>query len=222
MDRTFDGQLAQLKNSMIEMSNCVEQALLKCSEGIKNRSISTLEEVHTIEEKINEYQVNVDSLCTNVLAKLGPVAKDLRLTISIIKMNADLERMGDQCANIAYLGKDILKRNPEENKAVNFDEINQMIEAVIKMVKVSLDCFINLDSNIAKEVLKMDDEVDQFKSHIKAANIQKIKENPQFSESYLDLIFISRNLERMGDHATNIAEDVIYALSGKDIRHGSN
>lgn len=217
-DKSIDSQLDNLKGYIEQMGANVEKALLICSKGMQERDLSALAEVHQIEETINEYHVRVDSASTMIIAKLGPVAKDLRLILSIIKMNADLERMGDQCANIAYLAKDIISRK----EMVSFNEINTMIVSVVKMVRLSLECFVKLDAKLAEEVLKMDDEVDAFKGKIRNQCVAQITSNPDQTESLLDLIFISRNLERLGDHATNVAEDVIYALSGKDIRHGQS
>lgn len=216
MDRSIDNQLVHLKNYIQSMGKNVEVALTVCTQGFQSKQPDAFAQVHELENEINDLQLKVDKTCTTILAQQGPVARDLRLILSIIRMNADLERMGDQCANIAYLARDILKRD----STVSFDDINDMIKVVCSMVKLSLNCFVALDSHLAKQVLEMDDEVDQFKSSIRKKNIINIQNNVQMTETYLDMILISRNLERLGDHATNIAEDVIFALSGQDIRHG--
>lgn len=218
MERIIDGQLEELKKIMLEMGGQVEKALKTAMDGLLKKDIHKFQEVHIIETHINELQIQIDNACLQVLAKQGPVAKDLRLILSIIKMNTDLERMGDQCVNIAYLGKDILTRSYD----YSISDLDIMFQQVRLMVKGSLDSFVKMDLGKAKDILKMDDEVDFLKNKIYQNSIDKMKVEPESIQSLLDIILIARNLERLGDHSTNIAEDVIFAFSGKDVRHGSN
>lgn len=217
MERNIDNQLEELKKLMLEMGGYVEKSLATAMEGIFKQDLNLLSSVHEIEKNVNEMQLKIDNACLNILAKQGPVAKDLRLILSMIKMNTDLERMGDQCVNMAYIGKDLIKRG----QSVSFADIEKMSISARSMVKGSLDCFVRLDSVAAEKILKMDDDVDDLKNQVVKNCIEIIKQNPIFTESCLDLILIARNLERLGDHATNIAEDVIFAFTGKDIRHGA-
>jgi phosphate transport system protein len=219
MERTIDSQLEDLKKTILEMGGFVEKALATAIDGFMKKDLSLLASVHEIEKHVNELQIKIDNLCLNILAKQGPVAKDLRLILSVIKINTDLERMGDQCVNIAYLGKDIIKR-PPQNIPVN--EIERMATTTRAMVKGSLDSFVRMDAAAAEKILKMDDEVDTLKNEITASNIKMIKADANLTETCLDIIQVARNLERLGDHSTNIAEDVIFAFTGKDIRHGTN
>lgn len=218
MERNIDSQLEDLKKMMLEMGGYVEKALATAMEGLFKQDLAVLLSVHEIEKNVNEMQIKIDNMCLNVLAKQGPVAKDLRLILSIIKINTDLERMGDQCVNMAYLGKDIINRG----QTVSYSDIEKMSISARAMVKGALDCFVRLDSVAAEKILKMDDEVDSLKNHVVRQSIALIKKDVSLTESCLDLILIARNLERLGDHATNIAEDVIFAFTGKDIRHGAN
>ncbi len=218
MERNIDNQLEELKKLMLEMGGYVEKALATAMEGLFKQDLNLLTSVHSIEKNVNEMQLKIDNACLNVLAKQGPVAKDLRLILSMIKMNTDLERMGDQCVNMAYIGKDMIGRG----QTVNFSDIEKMSSSARTMVKGALDCFVRLDSAAAEKILKMDDDVDELKNHVVKTSIAMIKQNPNLTESCLDLILIARNLERLGDHATNIAEDVIFAFTGKDIRHGGS
>lgn len=217
MERTIDAQLVEVKQDILSMGNHAAEALKTAIQGLLTQNISQLKAVHEIEVYINELQVKIDNRCMMILAKQGPVARDLRMILSIIKMNTDLERMGDQCVNIAYLTKDIIQRGIP---AVPGD-IEKMSVIVRQMVKLSLESFVTLNAEMAESVLKMDDEVDHYKNSLIKHHIQNIKNDVAGTETFLDLILISRNLERIGDHATNIAEDVIFATSGKDIRHGS-
>lgn len=215
MERTIDSQLEDLKNLTVEMGGQVEKALQLVLDGISRRDLQQFLSVHKTEERINDLQIKIDSACLEVLAKQGPVAKDLRFILSIIKINTDLERMGDQCVNIAYIGKDLLSRP----NSISFQDSEVMAATVKNMVKAALDSFVQMNSTMAKDVLVMDDEVDRLKNKVVLDSVVKMKTQPDQVENLLDLILIARNLERLGDHSTNIAEDVIFALTGKDIRH---
>ena len=215
MERTIDSQLEELKNLTVEMGGQVEKALQTVLLGINRRDLQQFSAVHKIEELVNDLQIKIDNACLEVLAKQGPVAKDLRFILSIIKINTDLERMGDQCVNIAYIGKDVLSRSPN----ISFQDIEVMAVTVKNMVKAALDSFVQMNTEMAKDILVMDDEVDRLKNKVVVEAIAKMKVQPDQVENLLDLILVARNLERLGDHSTNIAEDVIFALTGKDIRH---
>ena len=217
MERQVDSQIDSLKTLILTMGGSVERSLDRAVQALIQRKVENFTEVHAIEQKINEDHVKVDLACMNFLAKQGPVAKDLRLIVSIIKINSDLERMGDQSVNIAHTGKDYLSRPPISTQLI---EIEKMSHIVRKMVKDSLDCFVREDAVGAKEILLMDDEVDGLKHSVFQQLMAHIKAHPQNVEAALDLILIARNLERLGDHATNIAEDVIFVSTGKDVRHG--
>lgn len=216
MDRSFDTEIDVIKKHVLEMGGHVEEALRIAALALAKRNASSFEEVHAIEEKINQAHIRLDDECLRFLAKQGPVAKDLRFIFSLIKINADLERMGDQTVNIAYTGRDYLQRAQIEAPI----EIEEMSQITSKMVRESLDCFVREDVEQAKKILIMDDEVDKRKNQVFSKLTKYMREKPEHIESALDLILIARNLERLGDHATNIAEDVIFVSTGKDIRHG--
>jgi phosphate transport system protein len=217
VERQVDTQIDQLKNLILSMGGQVEKALDEAIQALIHRKADAFQKVHEIEMLINEGHIKVDQACMHFLAKQGPVARDLRLIISIIKINSDLERMGDQSVNIAHTGKDYLARQPLTQ---NMPDIERMSELARKMVKGSLDSFVREDEVKAQEILLMDDEVDQLKSKVFRDSLAYIKSNPQNADAALDIILIARNLERLGDHATNIAEDVIFVSTGKDVRHG--
>ncbi len=217
MDRIIDSQLEDLKKLTLEMGGLVEKALTTTTNGLLKKELNSLKEVHIIENQINDLQIKIDNHCLQVLAKQGPVAKDLRLILSIIKINTDLERMGDQCVNIAHLARELIERK----FGCSLQDIDMMFRCAGEMVKASLDSFVKMDVDAAKKVLLMDDQVDSFKKKINAQSIELMKTDTAHLQDHLDYILIARNLERLGDHATNIAEDVIFAYSGKDVRHGS-
>lgn len=218
MDRIIDSQLEDLKKLTLEMGGLVEKSLSTTVAGLMKKEVNLLKQVHQIEEQINDLQIKIDNSCLQVLAKQGPVAKDLRLILSIIKINTDLERMGDQCVNIAHLSRELIERKFSKS----LQDIESMAACASEMVKSALDSFVKMDVTIAKSVLDMDDQVDAYKKKINQSTVEAMKNDIQHLQDHLDFILISRNLERLGDHSTNIAEDVIFAFSGKDIRHGAS
>lgn len=216
MERALDTQIDEAKRLILIMAGSVELALFEATEALLGRNPLKLKNIHSIETKINEDHIKIDECCLNILAKQSPVAKDLRIILSILKINTDLERMGDQVTNIAYTTQDYLGRK----EVAQVSLISEMSEFVRTMVKQSLDCFVRGDAVTAKSILVMDDEVDERKNRVFRELCEHMKTNPQDVDASLDLILIARNFERLGDHATNIAEDVIFAYTGADIRHG--
>lgn len=219
MERVVDSQLEELKKMILLMGGHVEKALYKVTEGLLTGDRSLFDGVHALEKQINDDHIKIDNVCMNILAKQGPVAKDLRLVLSVLKINNDLERMGDQAVNISYSSKDYLTR---QISSEHLKDIKKMSEIAGQMVKGSLDCFFRGDIENSKKILAMDDEIDALKRKVFNESVAHMKQNPKDIEASLDLILIARNLERLGDHATNIAEDVIFAFTGKDIRHGGS
>lgn len=217
MERAIDTQIEDLKKMILLMGGHVEKALSKVTEALLSKDLGMFDQVHAIEKLINEDHIKVDNACMNLLAKQGPVAKDLRMILSVIKINNDLERMGDQSVNISYSGKDYLGRKPIQQQ---LHDIQKMSEIAGRMVKGSLDSFVRGDVEQAKNILLMDDEIDALKNKVFKDSVVHMKSHSEDVEAGLDLILIARNLERLGDHATNIAEDVIFAFTGKDVRHG--
>lgn len=217
MERHFDASLRELKEQLTAMAGLVERAIEDATLGLQKRDLSKIGEVHSIEMKVNQAHKSVDSACVKLLALQQPLAADLRLIIAVLKINTDLERMGDQAVNIAdnsarYIKGQALK--PLIDLPVMADEAKLMVREVI-------NSFVKNDERLAREVLKRDDKVDGLKNKIFKDVLEHVKVAPELLEQGLSLILIARNLERIGDHATNIAEDVIFAISGEDIRHSA-
>ncbi len=216
MQRRFETELKQLKASILAMGGYVEQAIERATHSLMTRDLKGFEQVHELERKINNKHIEIDNACLEVLARLSPVAADLRLILSIIKINTDLERMGDQAVNISYNAEHYLE---DMEVRVHLD-LPRMAEIVRGMVRDSLDAFMREDTVLAQNVLERDDSVDALKNQAFQNLIPFMRENTNSIEAALDLLLIARNLERMADHATNIAEDVIFAFTGEDVRHG--
>ncbi len=218
MERRFERDLRDLKGRIATMGGYVEQAIEKATQGLLERDLKKLEEILAIERRINESHIQVDDNCLQVLARISPVAGDLRLILAIIKINTDLERMGDQAVNIAYNAEHYLA-DTKLNLKLN---LPGMAAQVRLMVRDALDAFIREDIDLAQTVLERDDAIDELKNQAFELCVEQMKINADVTEAALDIILIARNLERMADHATNIAEDVIFAFTGEDVRHGSS
>jgi phosphate transport system protein len=216
MERHLDTELRALKDKILSMGGAVEASLEEATQALILREPARFEKVYDFESQINESHMAVDEFCLKILARQSPLAADLRLIIAVIKINTDLERMGDQAINIAKNGARYLSEPPLKPLI----DIPRMATDVRAMVRLALDAFVKKDLRLAQEVLQRDDAVDQLKHQILTDLKKYMTEDPSTIERSLNLILIARNLERIGDHATNIAEDVIFAISGKDIRHG--
>lgn len=216
MERRLESELKNVKSQILAMAGFVEQAIEKAVEALQERSPGRLVEVQTIEKKINQAHIDVDTACLGLLARQAPVAADLRLILAIIKINTDLERMGDQAVNLTHNTEFYLK-HPTVSVAQNLPQMSALVKT---MVREALDAFVNSDTALARKVLMSDDAVDAFKDRTVQQLTEIMKSDPAKIEGALNLILIARNLERLGDHATNIAEDVIFATTGVDVRHG--
>lgn len=216
--RSFDSALIDLRSQLLTMAGLVERAIECATDALKNSDLTRINEVFETEERINQSHIAVDEACVKLLALQQPLANDLRLIVAILKINTDLERMGDQAVNIAdnsrrYLGAAPLKP---------LIDLPVMSEEVRFMVREAIDAFVKGDESLARDVLARDDRVDALKGKIFRDVLEHLKTNAAMVEQGLNLILIARNLERVGDHATNIAEDVIFAITGDDIRHSAN
>lgn len=218
MQRHFETELKNLKEQILAMGGHVEEAVEVATQALIQRKPEGLKKVHELEAKINREHIEVDEACLQLLARQSPLAADLRLVIAILKISTDLERMGDQAVNIAYNAKDYMQSDPIKDLV----DIPHMATEVRAMVRDALDAFVRQDNDLARKVLEKDDVVDALKDKVFQDLIAYMTKNPTKVGQALDLILIARNMERLGDHATNIAEDVIFASTGKDIRHGKS
>lgn len=216
MTRKIDSDLDKLKQMILRMGGLVEASIQAATTALIARDLPAMQVVHQHEKEINVLHVEVDEACLNLLALQAPLAADLRLILSVIKINTDLERMGDQCVNIAFSSEHYLAKPPVKSDV----RLPEMAAQVRQMVSNSLDAFVKGDIALAKRVLEADDAVDKNKAAVFQAMKTEMQQNPDLIGSCLDMILMTRNLERLADHATNIAEDVIFVYTGQDIRHG--
>ncbi len=215
MERQFETEFRELKERMLVMGGYVERAIEECTQALILREPARFRMVFEFEKQINQAHIDIDEVCMKLLARQAPLGKDLRMIMAVIKINTDLERMGDQSVNISQNAERYLNEPP----IGDLGPLAQMAIEVRAMVRDALDAFVNSDGESAREVISRDDSVDHLKDELFKRYVGLMKTNSHQIDAGLDLLLIARNLERLGDHATNIAEDVIFYVSGEDIRH---
>ena len=213
--RHFEEELDGLRKHLLEMSGLVESAIYRSVHALVERDESLAHLVFKNEARINQMEIEIDEMSVRLLALEQPVATDLRLITAAIKINTDLERMGDLAYNIAERAVSLM-REAAVNAVIDVPYMANLVES---MVRKSLDSFVKKDAELARNVLVSDDAVDDLRTGIYKELIRYMEENPDRIHQGLDLIFVARNLERIADHATNIAEDVLFLVDGVDVRH---
>jgi phosphate transport system protein len=211
----FEEELQALKHRLLNMGALVEDRVHRAVLALMERDLEDAEAVSRGDQEVNDLQIEIDDRCIKLLALQQPMATDLRLITSAIKINADLERIGDQAVNIAESAIKVLTHSPAR-PSVDLRRIAEMAE---RMTRESLDSFVRKDVDLARAVIMRDDEVDRLKDKLFGELIATMVADPQSIPDALSFILISRNLERIADHATNIAEDVIFLVEAKDVRH---
>jgi phosphate transport system protein len=213
----FHQNLDDLKEKLLVMAGMVEQAIQRSIEAYRTRDLTICELVFRTEPSINRLEREIDQMALDLLAMEQPMAIDLRFILSVIRINADLERVGDQAVNIAV-------RVREMGAFANIDlpvDIPKLASLSAGMVRKALQAFIDGDPELAQSVLKLDDQVDEMNDAAFYSLSSLIKEKSDLTPQALNALIIARNLERVGDHATNIAEDVIFWIRGADVRHNN-
>ena len=218
MERHFETEMQALKNRLLSMGAMVEERAHGAVVALMERNAAGAEAIIAGDQDVNELQIEVDDRCLKLLALQQPMASDLRLITAAMKINADLERIGDQAVNIAENSLKLMNAAPLRPLI----DLPRMAEIAEAMTRDSLDAFVRKDALLARSVLARDDEVDQLKDHIFRVLLTYMMADPGTIERALSLILVSRNLERIADHATNIAEDVIFMVSALDVRHHLN
>lgn len=215
--RHFEAELDELRTLLLEMSGLVEAAIYRSVLALVRRDEAQAEDVFRNEARINRLQIEIDDKATRLLALEQPVAKDLRLIAAAIKINNDLERMGDEAVNIAGHSVSLMRELPVSPPI----DIPHMAGLVESMVRKALDAFVKADGEMARGILVSDDVVDDLWDATLDELITYMRSHPEAVSQCVNLMFVAKNLERIADHATNIAEDVIYLAEGVDVRHHS-
>ncbi|MDO5586970.1 MAG: phosphate signaling complex protein PhoU [Eubacteriales bacterium] len=210
MRNRFDEQLSQLNTELITMGALCEEAISGAAKYLIDNDSALKEKVIDTDKQIDRKERDIENLCLRLILHQQPVATDLRLISAALKMISDMERIGDQASDIAEIVKFVNKTNLRENV-----HIGDMARATIKMVTDSIDSFVKRDMDIAQSVILHDDTVDNLFLKIKGELISAIKDGTGDAEALIDLLMIAKYFERIGDHAENIAEWVIYSITGK-------
>jgi phosphate transport system protein len=215
MERHFEHDLEELKQRLLWMGSLAERAVHQAVHAVLDAEEQLAESVLNEENAINEMQIEVDDRVQRLLALQQPMAADLRFLLAISRINGDLERIGDQAVNIAHSAMRIL-RHPQVKPYVDLPRMSELAEA---MVRDSLNSLVRGDLDLAQSVLQRDDQVDRLRDQLFRELLTYMMENSAVVFPSFELILVAKNLERIADHATNIAEDVIYFVAGRDIRH---
>jgi len=215
MERHFDQELDRVRQKLLEMGGRVEGMISKASDALTERQSELSREVMEEDSLVDRMELEIDEACYTIMVRFQPAARDLRLLIAVMKIVTDLERMGDSTVNIC---QSVDKLN-EEPPLKPYIDLPRMAQLVAHMTRDSLDAFVKKDPDQATRVTESDDEVDALYRQLFRELLTFMLEDPKTTTRALHLLLIARNLERIADHATNIAEDVIYYVEGRDVRH---
>jgi phosphate transport system protein len=213
--RHFEEQLDGLRNRLLAMSGLVESAIYRSILALVEKDEEQANLVFQNESRINQMEIEIDERATGLLALDQPVATDLRFITAAIKINSNLERMGDLAVNIVERALSLM-HEPVLNTVVDVPYMANLVES---MVRKALDAFVKKDAELARSVLVSDDAVDEMRDSIYRNLSNYMRQDPRSVPQGIDLIFVARSLERIADHATNIAEDVVFLVEGVDVRH---
>jgi phosphate transport system protein len=214
--KRFDTDLEDLRSRVLAMGGLVEQQFLRAMEGLERGDIAALDQIILNDHMVNRHEVELDETCTQIIARLQPTAVDLRMVMTVVKIITDLERIGDEAKKIAKMAHDL---HSGDFRSVPRIDLRSAANIAVAMLRKSLDAFARVDENVSTEVARQDREVDaSFKAAMRQL-ITFMMEDPRTISSALDLLFIARAIERIGDHSKNIAEYVVYMVKGRDVRH---
>lgn len=215
MERHFEHQIEELQQQLLLMSGRAETIIRKAIEALERRDVALAEEVFKDDKAIDRMEIDIEERCIQLLALQQPLARDLRLITSALKISNDLERVGDHAVNIAGCARDLARLIA----ARPLPELPKLAEAAIGMLREALDCFVRRDAEAARLLVRRDDEVDALNRSVFAEMMARMISDPQQVERSMTLVLVGRNLERIGDLATNIAEEVVFIAEARIIKH---
>jgi phosphate transport system protein len=215
MAKHLEKELERLKKMIYTLGARVDESLELAVKSILEKDVELAQRVMADDRIIDEMEVEVEEECLKVLALHQPVAIDLRFIVAVLKLNSDLERIGDLAADISKNGITV-SRLPRPRIPIDLHQMSYLAKAIVRK---SLDALVNIDTYLAREVIRDDDEINSMKAEMKAEILQTIQREPEHAEALATLLVIANRLERIGDHATNIAEDVIYMVEAEIVRH---
>jgi phosphate transport system protein len=217
--RQFDAELENIRASVLKMGGLVEEQITRAVESLTSGNLLLADDVINHDHSVNALEVTIDEDVAHVIARRQPTASDLRMLMMVVKTITDLERIGDEAAKVARLAKMI--HASERISLPRFNEVKYMSGLVLEMLRKALDGFARLDASNAADVMRQDEQVDEeFRLNLRHL-ITFMMEDPRTISIFIDILFVAKAIERMGDHAKNMSEYVVYMVKGKDIRHTS-
>ena len=217
--KQFDAEMEDIRSGVLAMGGLVETQLTRAIDALKHPDIDLIASVATDERAINQMQVSIDQQCSQIIAKRQPAAIDLRMVLTVVKIVNELERIGDEIKKIAYKAQQM--QRPERLSNVRFHEITRAAELAESNLQLALDAFARLDVNAAAQVVSNDEAIDSAFLSILRQLISYMMEDPRTITPALEIVFIAKSIERIGDHAKNVAENVVHVVKGKDVRHAT-
>ena len=218
ISKQFDAELENVRSRVLQMGGLVEEQIVQAMEALLSGDMESIDRVIANDHRVNAMEVELDESCSHIIARRQPAAGDLRLLITVIKTITDLERVGDEAEKIARMAKLI---HAAERLHMPRLDLSHIADRAVQMLRQSLDCFARLDVAAAMAVVKQDSEVDDSFRAIMRQLITFMMEDPRTISRSLEILFIAKALERIGDHSKNMAEYVIYMVKGRDVRHTS-
>ena len=212
---TFDEALASLRNNVLMMSGLTERSLERAMRGLFERNDNLCANAIADDEEIDQLEKQIDKDGVDILLRFQPVASDLRRVVAAMKLSSNLERMADQATTIARRARKLNQHPP----LPEVELIRPMYEHAMSMFRDSVDAFVREDVDLGRAVVQRDDALDELNRSVSHKFVERMEQDPEQLRGYLNLIFVARALERVGDHATNIGEDAVYAAAAEDIRH---
>jgi phosphate transport system protein len=217
LSKQFDVDLETLRSRMLQMGGLIESQILAAIDGFYSGSLEALDQVIENDRRVNGFEVSIDTECSHIIARRQPAASDLRMIMGVSKAVTDLERVGDEAKKIAVVSKQIHERG--RLQVPRLGDIRRTGSIVVGMLRKALDAFARLDAVAAAEVIRDDAAIDEAFRGIMRQLITFMMEDPRTISTALEIVWVARALERMGDHSKNMAEQVIYIVKGTDVRH---
>ena len=215
--KQFDTELEEIRSKVLQMGGLVEEQIIRALEALTTGNVALASQVMEDDYRVNALDVAIDEDCSTVIARRQPAAKDLRMVMAVIKTITDLERIGDEAAKIARMARSIYESDRPTVPRVS--EIQHVADIALGMLRNALDAFARLDLAVAAKVVRQDEQVDQAFVSILRQLITFMMEDPRTISHSIEILFIAKAIERIGDHAKNISEYVVYLVKGKDVRY---
>jgi phosphate transport system protein len=217
--KQFDSELEEIRSKVLQMGGLVEEQITRALEALISGNVTLARQVMENDHRVNALEVGIDEDCSTVIARRQPAAKDLRMVMTVVKTITDLERIGDEAAKIARMTRAIYES--DRPTVPRTSEIQHVADIALSMLRTSLDAFARLDLTVAATVVRQDEQVDKAFASILRQLITFMMEDPRTISHAIEILFIAKAIERIGDHAKNMSEYVVYLVKGKDVRHTS-